>query len=111
MIGFIEDLWQSIFTPGATPTLILATHITFALLVTSLVTLIFLSNYNIHLIALLIISLALWGLLTWFIAELEASKESLKSNEEISKEEKPQATTTATATSTKKTTTRKSRKI
>jgi membrane protein implicated in regulation of membrane protease activity len=99
MIHFVEELWQSVFTPGTTPALILATHVTFVLLVASLLTLIFLSNYNIHLIALLFISLALWGLLTWFIAELETHKSTLKgeNTQEGTDTSKVESTTTKTS--------------
>ncbi|KAJ5506206.1 Endoplasmic reticulum protein Pkr1 [Penicillium expansum] len=32
MASFMEDLWSSIFTPGPTPTLLIATNVTFAAL-------------------------------------------------------------------------------
>jgi cytoskeletal protein RodZ len=112
MIGFVEDLWQSVFTPGATPTLILTTHATFALLVTTLTVFAFLTK-SIHIINLLVLSILLWGTLTWFIAELKKT-DALKSNgelQETSTEEPATTTTTTTSIQTKnKPTQRRSRK-
>lgn len=86
MLGFVEDLWQSVFMPGATPALVLATHVTFALLVILLATFAFLTG-SIHIINLFVISLLLWGTLTWFIAELKradnAEKEKALESEKV----------------------------
>lgn len=117
MIGFIEELWQSIFTPGATPTLVLATHVTFALLVTLLTVFSFLTR-SIHIINLLVLALLLWGTLTWFIAELEKTKD-LKDNDQLSKDESGKeestkveapATGQTTSSSTKTSVVKKTRK-
>ncbi|CAI5756020.1 unnamed protein product [Candida verbasci] len=83
---FITELWDSIFTPGTTPALITATHISFVLLITSLIFLIFLSK-SIHFINLLIIALILYAAVIWFINELKNVK--LQNNQELNnKEEK-----------------------
>lgn len=71
---FFVDLWESIFTPGTTPTLIKATHGSFVLLILSLLFLIW-NALNIHTVMLLIIALCLWGTLTWFIGEVEKIKQ------------------------------------
>ncbi|OWB58811.1 hypothetical protein B5S28_g4891 [[Candida] boidinii] len=86
MANFFEELWKSVFEPGTNPALIIATHTSFLLLVISLITLIYLSG-SIHFINLLIISLLLWGSVTWFIFELEKQKGLLKTNEELAKGE------------------------
>lgn len=96
MIGFVEDLWASVFTPGTTPTLILATHISFFLLIVSLIVFVFLTNFNIHLCNLLVLSIVLWAAVTWFIAEIQ--KEEAKK----SKEEEQKATTSDDNKSEKK---------
>lgn len=79
-MSFIEELWQSVFTPGTTPALIKATHGSFALLIASLLWLIYLSR-SIHFVNLLVIALLLYGTVFWFIKELERTK--LMSNEEL----------------------------
>lgn len=68
------------FTPGTTPALIKATHGSFALLIASLLWLIYLSR-SIHFVNLLVIALLLYGTVFWFIKELERTK--LMSNEEL----------------------------
>lgn len=84
MANFFEELWKSVFEPGTNPALIIATHTSFLLLIISLITLIYLSG-SIHFINLLVISLLLWGSVTWFIFELEKQKGLLKTNEELAK--------------------------
>ena len=81
-MSFIEELWQSVFTPGTTPALIKATHGSFALLIASLIWLIYLSR-SIHFVNLLVIALLLYGTVFWCIGELERKK--LMSNEELDK--------------------------
>ncbi|CAR23433.1 Pkr1p [Lachancea thermotolerans CBS 6340] len=82
MANFFEELWRSIFTPGASPQLIVATHVSFFLLTACLSWLIFWTK-NIHFIMLLIISTLLWGTVTWFISELKSAQ--MKDNEELVK--------------------------
>lgn len=84
MANFFASLWESIFTPGTTPQLIIATHISFFLLGCLLVWLIVLTN-SIHFYALLTIALLLWAIVTWFISELNQLK--LKSNQELEVEQ------------------------
>ncbi|EFX04511.1 small nuclear ribonucleoprotein [Grosmannia clavigera kw1407] len=71
MAQFFEDLWESIFTPGPTPTLLLATNITFAVLQLVLFVLL-LFTYSIHFIILSLLSGGLWWSVNWFAGELEA---------------------------------------
>lgn len=83
-MAFIEELWQSVFTPGTTPALIKATHGSFALLIASLIWLIYLSR-SIHFVNLLVIALLLYGTVVWFISELQRTK--LMSNEDLDRKE------------------------
>ncbi|KAK7205897.1 ER protein Pkr1-domain-containing protein [Myxozyma melibiosi] len=76
MSQFFGDLWESIFTPGTTPTLVKATHYSFAALVVTLVTLC-VSTLNKHFFFLTAIALGLWAGITWFITELEKLKEEM----------------------------------
>ncbi len=82
-MDFVNELWKSVLTPGTSPALILATHLTFASLV---ITLSFFALYSksIHLINLLVISILLWITLTWFINEINSlEKTDLKDNNEL----------------------------
>ncbi|KAK9380441.1 ER protein Pkr1-domain-containing protein [Kockiozyma suomiensis] len=76
MSQFVADLWDSIFTPGTTPTLVKATHYSFGALIVTLVTLC-ISTMNKHFFFLTAIALGLWGGITWFIQELEKMKEEM----------------------------------
>ncbi|KAK9453348.1 ER protein Pkr1-domain-containing protein [Dipodascopsis uninucleata] len=88
MSDFFKDLWDSIFTPGTTPTLVRATHYSFAALLVTLVAL-FATTYNKHFFILTCIAGSLWGVLTWFIGELEKMKEEMeKQNKPIEGEVK-----------------------
>ncbi|KAK9479494.1 ER protein Pkr1-domain-containing protein [Lipomyces japonicus] len=76
MSQFFHDLWDSIFTPGTTPTLVRATHYSFAALLVTLASLT-IATFNKHFLILTFIAGCLWGTLTWFISELEKVKEQL----------------------------------
>ncbi|KAJ8104171.1 ER protein Pkr1-domain-containing protein [Lipomyces tetrasporus] len=76
MSQFFQDLWDSIFTPGTTPTLVRATHYSFAALLVTLVVLC-IATYNKHFFILTAIAGCLWGTLTWFIGELDKMKEEM----------------------------------
>ncbi|ROW01423.1 hypothetical protein VPNG_07576 [Cytospora leucostoma] len=69
---FVEDLWESIFTPGPTRSLLLATNATFACLQLVLFVLL-LATYSIHFIILSFLSAGLWWAINWFARELQAS--------------------------------------
>ncbi|KAI1114397.1 ER protein Pkr1-domain-containing protein [Nemania sp. NC0429] len=73
MAGFVEQLWDSIFTPGPTPSLLIATNVTFACLQVVLFVLL-IATYSVHFVVLSIISGGLWWAINWFAAELNAAK-------------------------------------
>ncbi|GAP86068.1 putative pkr1-domain-containing protein [Rosellinia necatrix] len=73
MAGFIEQVWESIFIPGTTPSLLLATNITFASLQFVLFVLL-LATYSVHFVALSLLSGGLWWAINWFASELNAAK-------------------------------------
>jgi len=77
---FLKELWESIFTPGTSPALVLATHASFVLLLLTLGALIYMSG-SIHYVNLFVISLILYGLVVWFIGELQNAK--LQSNAQL----------------------------
>lgn len=70
MSKFFQDLWESIFTPGPTPSLLLATNATFATLQLVLGALLF-ATHSIHFIILSFISAGLWWAINWFARELQ----------------------------------------
>jgi hypothetical protein len=81
MASFVEDLWSSIFTPGPTPTLLIATNVSFAALQFIFFALLF-ATYSLHFVALSIISGGLWYSINWFAAEVRLAQQA----QEIEKE-------------------------
>ncbi|KAI1128889.1 ER protein Pkr1-domain-containing protein [Nemania abortiva] len=73
MAGFVEQLWDSIFTPGPTPSLLIATNVTFACLQLVLFVLL-IATYSVHFVALSVLSGGLWWAINWFATELNAAK-------------------------------------
>jgi hypothetical protein len=69
MATFIEDLWNSIFTPGPTSTLLIATNVTFGALQVVLLALL-VATYSIHFLILSILCSGLWAAINWFANEL-----------------------------------------
>jgi len=73
MSSFLTDLFQSIFTPGPTHTLIIATNAAFACLQVVLL-LLLIATYSIHFVILSFLSAGLWWAINWFVAELTTSQ-------------------------------------
>lgn len=84
MASFAEEMWNSIFTPGTTPTLLIATNVTFAALQVVLFALL-LMTYSIHFVILSVICGGLWSAINWFATELK--KEQAKEAERKAKED------------------------
>ncbi|KAK4240686.1 hypothetical protein C8A03DRAFT_41798 [Achaetomium macrosporum] len=70
MAPFFQGLWESIFTPGPTPTLLVATNATFAALQVILAALVF-ATYSLHFVVLSVLSASLWAAINWFARELK----------------------------------------
>ncbi|KAK3694731.1 small nuclear ribonucleoprotein [Podospora appendiculata] len=70
MASFFEQLWESIFIPGPTPTLLIATNVTFACLQVLLAVLLF-ATYSIHFVVLSALCGGLWAAINWFARELK----------------------------------------
>lgn len=81
MANFFVALWESIFQPGTTPQLIIATHVSFFALLCTLAWLIYATSGNVHFYALFAIAFCLWIAVIWFIQELKTV--SLKDNKEL----------------------------
>ncbi|KAJ5195316.1 uncharacterized protein N7498_008754 [Penicillium cinerascens] len=73
MASFVEELWSSVFTPGPTPTLLIATNVSFAALQLVLFILL-LATYSVHFVALSVISAGLWYSINWFAQEVRAAQ-------------------------------------
>ncbi|KAL2135655.1 hypothetical protein VTI74DRAFT_7465 [Chaetomium olivicolor] len=74
MASFFVGLWESIFTPGPTPTLLVATNVTFAALQVVLALLLF-ATYSIHFLVLSVLCGGLWVSINWFARELKAHQQ------------------------------------
>ncbi|KAL4791027.1 Pkr1-domain-containing protein [Aspergillus venezuelensis] len=73
MASFVEDLWASIFTAGPTPTLLLATNVSFAALQAVLFMLL-VGTRSYHFVFLSAISGALWYMINWFAQEVKQAQ-------------------------------------
>jgi hypothetical protein len=73
MSNFLTNLFESIFTPGPTPTLLVATNAAFACLQLTLL-LLLIATYSIHFLILSCLSAGLWWSINWFVAELRAAQ-------------------------------------
>ncbi|KZL63746.1 ER membrane protein [Colletotrichum tofieldiae] len=69
MASFVTNLWESIFVPGPTPTLVRAANATFASLQVLLAVLL-LTTWSIHFVILSFLSGFLWFAINWFVNEL-----------------------------------------
>ncbi|KAK4170410.1 ER protein Pkr1-domain-containing protein [Cladorrhinum sp. PSN259] len=74
MSSFFVELWESIFTPGATPTLLLATNVTFAALQAVLALMLY-ATLSIHFCILSVICGGLWYSINWFARELKVHQQ------------------------------------
>jgi len=86
--AFFTDLMNSIFVPGPTQSLIVATNASFACL-QLLLFILLVATYSIHFLILSFLCGGLWWSINWFVAELNVSHEleERKKKEEEEKEE------------------------
>lgn len=73
MSSFLVNLWESIFTPGPTPTLLIATNATFGALQLLLLVLL-VTTASIHFAILSVLCAGLWYSINWFAREVQAAK-------------------------------------
>lgn len=88
MASFLEELWNSIFTPGPTPTLLIATNAAFAALQLLLFVLL-IATYSLHFLVLSTICGGLWYSINWFAAEIAREQKAQKEGEK-KKEKSPE---------------------
>ena len=84
----MTDLWSSVFTPGATPTLLLATNVTFGALQLLLLALL-IATYSIHFVILSLLCGGLWWSINWFATELQAAQQKEEEAKRIRKVQSP----------------------
>jgi len=84
MASFLEELWNSIFTPGPTPTLLVATNAAFAALQLLLLILL-LATYSIHFLVLSVLCGGLWYSINWFATEIAKAQQADQTQEKRSK--------------------------
>ncbi|KEF63480.1 uncharacterized protein A1O9_01458 [Exophiala aquamarina CBS 119918] len=80
MASFLEELWNSIFTPGPTPTLLIATNAAFAAL-QLLLFILLVATYSLHFLVLSTICGGLWYSINWFAAEIAREQKAQKEGE------------------------------
>jgi len=73
MAAFFEELWESIFTAGPTPTLLVATNASFAALQVLLLVML-VATSSIHFVILSLLCGGLWWSINWFAAEIKAAQ-------------------------------------
>lgn len=73
MATFLSNLWESVFEAGPTPTLLVATNVTFGALQFLLAGLL-IATYSIHFAILSVLCGGLWYSINWFAAELQAAQ-------------------------------------
>ncbi|KAL8975032.1 MAG: hypothetical protein Q9197_000728 [Variospora fuerteventurae] len=80
MASFLTDLFTSIFTPGPTQSLLVATNVSFAALQLVLLILLVLT-YSVHFLVLSVLCAGLWWSINWFAVELEVARQKEKEEE------------------------------
>ncbi|KAF4948182.1 hypothetical protein FSARC_13821 [Fusarium sarcochroum] len=90
MSSFVVKLWEDIFTPGPTPTILKAANASFAALQTVLF-LLLLATYNIHCVILSILCAGLWWSVNWFAAELAIAQREQREKEQRDKQQQKEA--------------------
>ena len=74
MSNFMVSLWESIFTPGPTPTLLIATNASFGALQLLLLVLL-IATSSLHFVVLSLLCAGLWYSINWFAREVQIAKE------------------------------------
>jgi len=85
MTTFLENLWTSIFTPGPTSTLLLATNVSFGALQIVLLALL-IATYSIHFLVLSVLSAGLWWSINWFAVEVSAVRAKEEEEKRVRRE-------------------------
>ena len=87
MSTFVRDLVNSIFTPGPTPALLVATNAAFGAL-QLLLGILLVATRSVHFVVLSVLTGGLWWAINWFARELQAT-ETVKQEGQQSTEREP----------------------
>lgn len=87
MSSFFVELWEGIFTPGPTPTILKATNISFAALQLVLLSLLY-ATYSVHFVVLSTLCGGLWWSINWFARELRIAQ-ALEEEKKQKQKQKP----------------------
>lgn len=82
MADFMSNLWEAVFTPGTTPTLLLATNVTFACLQLTLAALL-VATFSIHFVILSFLCGGLWWAINWFAYELQQAQQAQEKEAQV----------------------------
>ncbi|GAA5995141.1 Pkr1p [Rhodotorula paludigena] len=85
MASTLKDVVNSIFTPGTNSGLLRAMNASFYALFATLFGLVVLTRANVHVCALLALSIALFASIKWFLAQI-AEAEEIQRKERLEKE-------------------------
>ncbi|GAA5915746.1 hypothetical protein JCM8208_005658 [Rhodotorula glutinis] len=85
MSSTLKDIVDSIFTPGTNQGLLRAMNASFYALFATLAALLVATRGNVHVVALLTLSVALWASIKWFLAQI-ADAEAAQREERLAKE-------------------------
>lgn len=88
IMSFVEELWSSVFTPGPTPTLLVATNVTFAALQLVLFVLL-LATYSVHFVVLSFLCAGLWYSINWFAHEVRLAQQAQEAEKKAQAESEP----------------------
>ncbi|KAI9653107.1 MAG: SMK killer toxin resistance protein [Alyxoria varia] len=99
MSSFMEDLWGSVFTPGPTSSLLVATNVTFAALQAILFTLL-VATYSVHFVVLSVLSCGLWYSINWFAKEVSVAQAAADAEEKDNRKERASNSRTSGETDT-----------
>jgi len=88
MAAFLEELWNSVFTPGPTPTLLVATNAAFAALQLLLLVLL-IATYSLHFLVLSVLCGGLWYSINWFATEISREQQAQKAKDKKEKSPEP----------------------
>lgn len=87
MADFLSNLWSSVFEAGPTPTLLVATNVTFGALQVVLAGLL-IATYSIHFAILSVLCGGLWWSINWFATELISAQAKEDEAEKLRKRKK-----------------------
>ena len=73
MASFFKDLFESIFTPGPTQSIVVATNVSFAALQLVLLVLL-VTTHSVHFAVLSFLCASLWWAINWFVSELQEAE-------------------------------------